>query len=1096
MSYWRNDAVQDWKEIECLCIGTGRFLRSVLVPVLAQRVGPTATALVQPRGRAFLEFMKQQQEEQHGNTIGSYPVDTVLQDSVQRDYVSIGAAFSWGNEQDRQVFFEECLPKFQGLQLIAVGITEAGLASPDTSAMQQFFVLIQTLALLHQRQEWKFPNNNNRKIVVINTDNLPQNGSLLRQHVLTLANRLTAENEPSKQLMIHEFLEQHMVFLDSMVDRIVSETPHSNGLIPRAEPTPLKAMVLLDPHHDLPQWFVSTKHTENNTKDPLGVVVRHERHQLEADVALKLCIANATHTTVAHIMALAGLLNTTALATITPNNKSQNATIMLMNFMDALVQHQIQPAAMHGLQISQPDVAAVWHDWRQRVTHPTFGASTFFITQNGAAKGGIRIGPTARRIIEQQQTPNTNHSSSPPPPLQISVAFAMAVLLRWLTPSSTAPPEQEIIYQGRLATTTLPEDNDSNNTSPQSTVTYADGLRYNFPEGRYEFKCDCPVERADKHNNNNQSSVSIATWLAELGQGTPQPHACLAAVRAYLVAPTGGNLQAVAATNAFDEFAMATSVLYARMNAGDHPMDMLQEMDQCQGAFTKGWETPCHVVTDGPLTSIANGRPLHYQALSIPDDSKLLTKPVSVEEMESVVTSEVASVKVIDVHTHLLPPQHGPLCLWGIDELLCYHYLVAEFFITAPASLTPEKFYALPKKEQANKIWQALFVERSPISEACRGVVTTLVKLGLEQAVQARDLNAIRAFYQSYQERGMEGAVDFSNLVFDIAGVDYNIMTNIPFDSMEAQYWKGPHQTDYDKVHFRSAVRVDPFLSGDQEAIDFALRSGGYDVSLEGARQFLRDWCDQMKPEYIMGSTPHNFQFGTSESLANTKRNNNVNEATFTEPGAFADVAKAEMGSTQCDEAQDDMPSVINEHSDFLSEVLMKVCEERDLPLALKIGAHRAVNPELKQAGDGVVAFADSGVLSRLCARFPKVRFLATFLSRNNQHEACVIASKFRNLHIYGCWWYCNNPSIIRELTSMRIEMLGTAFTCQHSDARILDQLIYKWAHSRSVVASVLSAEYKKLADSGWRMTRAEIRRDVKRLFGGSYEEFMAKSLL
>jgi hypothetical protein len=39
---------------------------------------------------------------------------------------------------------------------------------------------------------------------------------------------------------------------------------------------------------------------------------------------------------------------------------------------------------------------------------------------------------------------------------------------------------------------------------------------------------------------------------------------------------------------------------------------------------------------------------------------------------------------VIDLHTHLLPPSHGGLMLWGVDELLTYHYLIAEFFQTAP----------------------------------------------------------------------------------------------------------------------------------------------------------------------------------------------------------------------------------------------------------------------------------------------------------------------------------------------------------------------------------------------------------------------------
>lgn len=73
--------------------------------------------------------------------------------------------------------------------------------------------------------------------------------------------------------------------------------------------------------------------------------------------------------------------------------------------------------------------------------------------------------------------------------------------------------------------------------------------------------------------------------------------------------------------------------------------------------------------------------------------------------------------------------------------------------------------------------------------------------------------------------------------------------------------------------------------------------------------------------------------------------------------------------------------------------------------------------------------------------------------------------------------------------------MLGTSCTLQHSDARVLDQLLYKWPHSRAVIASVLQDEYTKLTESGWTLTRAEIRRDVERFFGTSYEEFMTKSL-
>lgn len=121
------------------------------------------------------------------------------------------------------------------------------------------------------------------------------------------------------------------------------------------------------------------------------------------------------------------------------------------------------------------------------------------------------------------------------------------------------------------------------------------------------------------------------------------------------------------------------------------------------------------------------------------------------------------------------------------------------------------------------------------------------------------------------------------------------------------------------------------------------------------------------------------------------------------------------------------------------------------------------------------------------------MKFLATILSRVNQHEMCVIANKFRNLHIYGCWWYCNNPSIIEEITKMRIEILGTGFTFQHSDARILDQIVYKWKHSRRILSNILTDQYKSLLETGWKLTRSEIKRDVWRYFGGAYEEFLRK---
>src|SRR5207249_12067206 len=129
---------------------------------------------------------------------------------------------------------------------------------------------------------------------------------------------------------------------------------------------------------------------------------------------------------------------------------------------------------------------------------------------------------------------------------------------------------------------------------------------------------------------------------------------------------------------------------------------------------------------------------------------------------------------------------------------------------------------------------------------------------------------------------------------------------------------------------------------------------------------------------------------------------------------------------------------------------------------ALMIGVKRNVNPRLRLAGDSL-GKADIAAVENLCVEFPDNKFLCTMLSRENQHELCVAARKFRNLHVFGCWWFLNNPSIIEEITRERIELLGTSVIPQHSDARVIDQVIYKWSHSKRIIGDVLSAKYSDL---------------------------------
>ena len=306
-------------------------------------------------------------------------------------------------------------------------------------------------------------------------------------------------------------------------------------------------------------------------------------------------------------------------------------------------------------------------------------------------------------------------------------------------------------------------------------------------------------------------------------------------------------------------------------------------------------------------------------------------------------------------------------------------------------------------------------------------------------------------------------------------GVTQVVCTNVPFDAREASrfvdagccvdpatgLFRGWHPGDDDAAtadgRFRTALRVDALLAGDWATVAAALRARGLDATLGAARLFLTAWARRYGAEYLMASTPGDLRYAAGDAAL--------------EPG---------------------WPSATR----LVDEVLVPVARDLDLPLALKLGCVRRLAPDLAPCGGGDgLRRVDLRPLARLLTAQPRLKVLATLLGRADQHEACVLAQKFPNLHLYGCWWYCNNPSIIRELTSMRLEMLGTAFTAQHSDCRVLDQLVYKWRHSRAVIAEALAAQYAHLLGAGWTLTRGDVRRDARALLGGAYEEFLAKTL-
>ncbi|HXL03169.1 MAG TPA: glucuronate isomerase [Bacillota bacterium] len=414
-------------------------------------------------------------------------------------------------------------------------------------------------------------------------------------------------------------------------------------------------------------------------------------------------------------------------------------------------------------------------------------------------------------------------------------------------------------------------------------------------------------------------------------------------------------------------------------------------------------------------------------------------EPIQLGNLSSVVKEICKATPVTDIHTHLFPSSFGALHLWGIDELLNYHYLIPETI--RAANIASKDYFALTPKDRADLTWRTLFLESNPYSDSCRGVVKILSELNLDLSRKAID--TYRDYFSSLNP------AQHVQHVLKLSNVKAIVMSNDPFDPSERSIWKQKPHID---PTFYSSLRLDALVNSWSEASTL-LQGWGYDISGEFSnktesevRRFILDWIELTQPLFLSISLPPDFSF--------------PNES----PGGR-----------------------------LLSHCILPLCSEQDLPLALMIGVKRHVNPCLGLAGDSV-GKADIKAIESLCAEYPHIRFLVSMLSRENQHELCVTARKFPNLLPFGCWWFSSNLLLQWEITNMRLDMLGPSFIPQHSDARVLEQLIYKWHNARNVLSEALITRYITLIEAGWTITRTDIERDVSRLLSDNFWSFINKT--
>ena len=400
---------------------------------------------------------------------------------------------------------------------------------------------------------------------------------------------------------------------------------------------------------------------------------------------------------------------------------------------------------------------------------------------------------------------------------------------------------------------------------------------------------------------------------------------------------------------------------------------------------------------------------------------------LSNDNLSNKLSNIIDSTTIFDMHTHLFPPSHKKFFLSGFKNLLNYHYLIAEL-LTA-TNIDASTFYSYNFEKKASLIWNELFEKRTPVSEACTGVLSILKELNIE--INNKNFLSISDEY--------DNKIQSDKNILNYSNVSSLVMTNNPFDLDEWSLFKS---TDWDKKIYLASLRLDDLILDYEEAYNKAKNQTSKQEQ-DTIVAYLEKCYQQSRPVYA----------AVSLNLAN-----------------FKTIVDGSMWRN-----------------------ILAWLESKKLPLSLMLGVKRSVNKDFGLAGDGI-GDINLKELSKLCNSFPKNKFLVTCLSLNDQHELTVLSRKHPNLRIFGFWWFMNQPTIIKQVLKMRIDMLGFSFIPQHSDARVTDQLIYKWSHFKKILYPILLEYYQNLLYKNFPLSEDILQRDINKLLFGNAKNFLGVS--
>ena len=159
----------------------------------------------------------------------------------------------------------------------------------------------------------------------------------------------------------------------------------------------------------------------------------------------------------------------------------------------------------------------------------------------------------------------------------------------------------------------------------------------------------------------------------------------------------------------------------------------------------------------------------------------------------------INQTSIVDIHTHLFPQSHKPYFLSGSDDIFNYHYLTAEFL--SSSKFNPISFFKFSKTKRAELVWQYLFVDNTPISEASIGVVKILNFL---------KINNYKSKNYTLIKKKLDKNKINHKLILKKLNIKKVVMTNNPFNNKEWSLFKNKN---WDRKFYKTSIRLDDLFS-------------------------------------------------------------------------------------------------------------------------------------------------------------------------------------------------------------------------------------------------------------------------------------------